>query len=435
MEDRITVLGALRWCRDSFASWFTTAWLYIILWGVIALAFAVLLYIDATFSRKLAPESINPLSFQGMGVAYRLFAAAFLMAAARCVLKGLKGAWTFRLLGAFASVIVCLHAFGFGFEALDERRDQALAVRDVAAVVETNNQDAIGLIDDRIAEIDAELALAIPVLNAEIRQYITDGLNNDDLADDARNRRNALQDAASAEKRDLRAKKLELLNSAAVTRTEAIESTTEVQPWAPLFVGIAQLFTWSKEPTDWEIYLCAIGFVVFWVLLGESLVIFLPERVYAMHLRDAALADERRGKDKHSELTKDGIHRKKMQDKIDELEEEIGTLRKARHGPDRIVQGGSGLDPNQETYWREAVAQMLAAREKRPKLTLNYLAEKYGGGRTAEEMTGHLQRAARQGWITREEFDRIMQLPKPNGADVDTNLDEGDEDADATRHA
>jgi hypothetical protein len=29
------------------------------------------------------------------------------------------------------------------------------------------------------------------------------------------------------------------------------------------------------------------GFIIFWVLLGESLVIFLPERIYAMHLRDA----------------------------------------------------------------------------------------------------------------------------------------------------
>jgi len=30
-----------------------------------------------------------------------------------------------------------------------------------------------------------------------------------------------------------------------------------------------------------------VGFIIFWVLLGESLVIFLPERIYAMHLKDA----------------------------------------------------------------------------------------------------------------------------------------------------
>jgi transposase-like protein len=30
-----------------------------------------------------------------------------------------------------------------------------------------------------------------------------------------------------------------------------------------------------------------VGFIIFWVLLGESLVIFLPERIYSMHLKDA----------------------------------------------------------------------------------------------------------------------------------------------------
>ncbi|WP_299552190.1 hypothetical protein, partial [uncultured Tateyamaria sp.] len=116
------------WLRDQFAALFASFWLYIILWAVVIGAFSVLLYIDGIFSRGLAPDSINPLSFQAMGWVYRLFAASFLMAAARCHLKGLKGGTTFKALGAFASVIVCLHAFGFGFEALDDRRDQALAV-------------------------------------------------------------------------------------------------------------------------------------------------------------------------------------------------------------------------------------------------------------------------------------------------------------------
>ena len=57
MEDKITFTGTLRWMRDSFAEWFTTSWLYIILWSVVAIAFSVLLYIDGTFSRSLAPES------------------------------------------------------------------------------------------------------------------------------------------------------------------------------------------------------------------------------------------------------------------------------------------------------------------------------------------------------------------------------------------
>ena len=53
-EERLTMIGALRWFRDSFASWFATAWLYLILWTVVAGAFGVLMYIDGKFSRSLA---------------------------------------------------------------------------------------------------------------------------------------------------------------------------------------------------------------------------------------------------------------------------------------------------------------------------------------------------------------------------------------------
>ncbi len=283
---------AARWTRDSFASLFVTSWLYIILWGVVAVAFSVLLYIDGKFSRSLAPASVDPLSFQAMGWAYRFFAAAFLMAAARCVFKAIPGRWTFRLLGIFASVIVCLHAFGFGFEALSDRRDQAMAVREVAQIAESSNEDLIATLEARKSQIDADLTAAVEPLNAEIRQYITDGLNNDDLADDSRARRNAIQDQAAADKRAIDDQIMQLVMSGAETRTEAVNTVADAQPWHPLFVGMAQVTTWSKEPSDWSIYLNAIGFVIFWVLLAESLVIFLPERIYVMHMNDAEFAKD-----------------------------------------------------------------------------------------------------------------------------------------------
>ena len=287
MPTKSEMAGALRWCRDKFASWFATTWLYVILWAVVSLVFSVLLYIDAVFSRGLAPESVNPLSFQGMGIAYRLFTAAFLMAAARCLYKGIKGRWTFRALGLFSSIIVCLHAFGFGFEALSDRRDQAMATREVIEVQANGKAELIAALEGRKATIDTDTAKAVATLDAEITQYITDGKNNDYLADDARERRNKLQDEARAEKAAIDAEVMGLMREAADGKVESVTANANVKPWAPLFVGIAQLVTWSKEPTDWAIYLCAIGFVIFWVLLGESLVIFLPERIYTMHLHDA----------------------------------------------------------------------------------------------------------------------------------------------------
>lgn len=298
--------------RDSFASLFSTAWLYLILWGVVAGAFAVLLYIDGKFSRSLAPDSVDPRSFQAMGWVYRFFAAAFLMAAARCVIKGIPGKKTFHRLGAFASVIVCLHAFGFGFEALSDRRDQATSVREVAAIAETSNADLIATLETRKTQIDTDLESAIAPLNSEIFNLDNDGLLNEERTDRMRDRRVQLQDQAIADKRAIDDQIMQLVMSGAETRTEAVQTVANAQPWHPLFVGMAQVTTWSKEPTDWSIYLNAIGFIIFWVLLAESLVIFLPERIYLMHMHDAEAA-------KRSEAAKKGHEtRKAKQDEASE---------------------------------------------------------------------------------------------------------------------
>jgi hypothetical protein len=287
-EERLTLIGALRWMRDSFAAWFATGWLYIILWTVVAGSFGVLMYIDGKFSRGLAEgASIDPLSFQVMGWVYRLFAAAFLMAAARCAYKGIKGIWTFRLIGIFASVIVCLHAFGFGFEALADRRDQAMSARTVAELAQTNHTDQIAALERQKDSLRADRDADVERLQASIQGIVSDGLNNDQLADVYRADQTRITDEARRKIGAIDDQILGLMKDANSAETNATVIEADARPWAPLFIGMAQLLTWSKEPTDWAIYLCAVGFIIFWVLLGESLVIFLPERIYAMHLKDA----------------------------------------------------------------------------------------------------------------------------------------------------
>jgi hypothetical protein len=274
--------------RDSFAAWFATGWLYIILWAVVAGAFGVLMYIDGKFSRSLAEgASIDPLSFQIMGWVYRLFAAAFLMAAARCAYKQIEGVWTFRLLGIFASVIVCLHAFGFGFEALADRRDQAMSARTVAELAQTNHTDQIAALERQKDSLRADRDGDVERLQASIQGILTDGLNNDQLADVYRADQTRITDEARRKIGAIDDQILGLMQNANAAKTNATVIEADARPWAPLFIGMAQVATWSKEPTDWAIYLCAVGFIIFWVLLGESLVIFLPERIYSMHLKDA----------------------------------------------------------------------------------------------------------------------------------------------------
>ena len=282
-------LIAARWCRDKSAEFIVKFWLYVILWAIVAIAFSVLLYIDGKFSRGLAEglEDIDPFSFQAMGWGFRLFAATFLMAATVCVVKQIKGALTFRLLGVFASVIVCLHAFGFGFQALQDRRDDAMAVREVVALQADNSAEQIALLREQIETTRADRNRQVDRLQASINGIVNDGLNNDELADVYRADQTTAETEAKAKIDALEARITELATSGNEARQAVVTTEAEAKPWPALYVGMAQLFTWSKEPTDWAIYLCGVGFIIAWVLLAEALVIFLPERIYLMHLKDA----------------------------------------------------------------------------------------------------------------------------------------------------
>lgn len=282
-------LIAARWCRDKAAEFIVKFWLYVILWAVVGIAFSVLLYIDGKFSRGLAEglEDIDPFSFQAMGWGFRLFAATFLMAATVCVVKQIKGALTFRLLGVFASIIVCFHAFGFGFQALQDRRDDAMAVREVVALQANNSAEQIALLREQIETTRADRDRQVDRLQASINGIVSDGLNNDELADLYRADQTKAEDEAKA-KIDAAEREIARLASEGNTAKQNVATiTADEKPWPALYVGMAQLFTWSKEPDDWAIYLCGVGFIIGWVLLAESLVIFLPERIYLMHLKDA----------------------------------------------------------------------------------------------------------------------------------------------------
>jgi hypothetical protein len=363
-EERLTMIGALRWMRDSFAAWFATAWLYLILWAVVAGAFGVLMYIDGKFSRSLAEgASIDPLSFQIMGWVYRLFAAAFLMAAARCAYKGIKGVWTFRLIGAFASVIVCLHAFGFGFEALADRRDQAMSARTVAELAQTNHTDQIAALERQKDSLRADRDGDVERLQASIQGIVSDGLNNDQLADVYRADQTRITDEARRKIGAIDDQILGLMQDANAAETSATQVQAETRPWAPLFIGMAQVATWSKEPTDWAIYLCAVGFIIFWVLLGESLVIFLPERIYSMHLKDAET------KPKAVEAKDGEVIIKMTEQEAQEMQDALRHYAKLREGH---VRGGEtkSRKSRQDTKRIEANQYMEARKDRVTRMRL-----------------------------------------------------------------
>lgn len=345
-------LIAARWCRDKAAGFLASFWLYVILWAVVAIAFTVLLYIDGKFSRGLAEglEEIDPFSFQAMGWSYRLFAAVFLMAAARCLYKEVKGALTFRLLGVFASVIVCLHAFGFGFQALSDRRDDALAQREVVQLQADNSAEQIALLNGQIDRIRSDRDAQVRRLQASIDGIVSDGLNNDHLADVYRADQTRVEEAAGASVAALEAKITALATQGNEARQSVTTTLAEAKPWPALYVGLAQLATFSKEPADWAIYLCGVGFIVGWVLLAESLVIFLPERIYLMHLRDADRAPDVR----YSDDLPEGMRRwEGSVEDWNEIEEALKAHKKRKRQSEDKAPAGSPLRLDDKGWKRD----------------------------------------------------------------------------------
>jgi DNA-binding CsgD family transcriptional regulator len=418
-EERLTIIGALRWFRDSFASWFATGWLYIILWAVVGIAFTVLLYIDGKFSRSLAEglEDIDPFSFQAMGWGFRLFAAIFLMAAARCIYKSVKGALTFRLLGGFASVIVCLHAFGFGFQALQDRRDDAMAVREVVALQANNSDEQIALLREQIETTRADRDARVTRLQASIDGIVSDGLNNDQLADVYRADQTKAENDATAKINAAEAEISRLAGEGNAAQQTIATVTADEKPWPALYIGLAQLLTWSKEPDDWAIYLCGVGFIVLWVLLAEALVIFLPERIYLMHLRDA----EARPK---AVEAKDGeVIIKMTEQEAQEMQDALRHYAKLREGH---VRGGEtkSRKSRQDTKRIEANQYMEARKDRVTRMRLTgasvaEIARKLG-------VTPSVLALEMRQWMNDPEYSFVfMNGPNPYGDDQNENLDTG----------
>ena len=134
---------------------------------------------------------------------------------------------------------------------------------------------------------------------------------------------------------------------------------------------MAQVTTWKKEPTDWAIYLNAIGFIIFWVLLAESLVIFLPKLIYLMHMHDAEAA-------KRSEAAKKGHETRKAKE----------------------AEASQPLQIEDEGWWKERIVKALDTHYK--KHTLKGICESYFRGVAPGELREHLSR----------QMERRLELPK-----------------------
>jgi hypothetical protein len=241
-------------------------------------------------------------------------------------------------------------------------------------------------------------------LDGEIRQYITDGIANDFLSDETRERRTAIQDKAAQDKEAIDQQIMALVSQSADARAETIETEADEQPWHPLFIGLAQIAFLTWEPIDQEIYLAAVAFVFFWVLLAESLVIFLPERIYIMHMRDADNANAQAEAEAVEEFAKRSAAAKK------------GAATRRR---------GMKIEKS-KVWWKNRVETILSMR--RQGYTTEEIARSYGW--TIEAMRMYLR-----DYVTRDELSFIFQTDASSDTSADVESEEEVEETDEADEA
>jgi len=336
--DRAAMFG--RWLRDKFAILFVTSWLYLLGWTIVLGAFAVLLYLDGKFSYNLAVgSSIAPAAFMAMGFAFRFFAAVFLMASerSRMLAKAERNDWpeaertrllkrrkpqewerrgkVWRRIGLSISVLVCLHAIGIGLEALSHKRDTAQIEQQFQDNLTASTELQVATLEKQKSEIRADLKLKVDPLTEEIRRLDTDGKVNEELADEQKAQRKNFQESAAVRIAAIDSQIQGILfpesDEEAEQQARDRAEASEADEWAPLFIGIAQAVTQNRNPSDWAIYLCAVAFIVFWVLNAEGIVIFIPKELMKMHMQDAIAAAKDAERREASERAKKGWETRK----------------------------------------------------------------------------------------------------------------------------
>jgi hypothetical protein len=192
-----------------------------------------------------------------------------------------------KVIGVVVTLLVVSHALGFGLKALEGKRSNAVAVEQTADVAAKSNDQVIAELKEQKQGIETTRDNQLANLQSSIDKITGDGLDNDDLADEYRKDQKTERDNARTAIADIDRRITELTVSGGAAQTEATQEIATTEKWAPLFVGIAQLFTWNPNPDDWWIYVAGVLFLAFWILVGDTICIFMPHALYKMHLADA----------------------------------------------------------------------------------------------------------------------------------------------------
>lgn len=288
-EERLTVIGALRWLRDEAFALFATFWLIAAFY---ALGFGLVLaffQIDAEFSRPLAGGVVPPDVTQHLAWAVRIFSVIVGMAMMYCHVNGMP---RFRnmlaVMGGIAALLLFLHAYGISAKIMEGQYGKAAAIVEIEDAATGTTGTQIATLQAQIDAIRADRDRQVDRLQASINGIVNDGLNNDELADDYRADQAAAENDARARIRPLEDQIAALTAGSGEAVREATEAKTQTDAFNPLFTFMARVASWTwnpaEQPSDTLQFGFGFAFFTLFFGFGEMLMMACFTIAYGMQI-------------------------------------------------------------------------------------------------------------------------------------------------------
>jgi len=252
-EERLTVLGALRWVWDHGGAFLATFGMILLLFAISGLLAFAFFQLDAEFSRPLAGDVIPPEVTQAVAWGIRLFT---LVAGSLAIYFHVNNMPAWRRgaiwLGGAGAILLMAHAYGIAAKIMEGQYSRAEAVETVA-------QASVTTVTDQIADIDAAMIRAASDRDAAllVAQQTIDSVKDQvvglSVADNATiQKANTAKDTAlaayNAKVIELEAQKQALRTSEGQAVSTQATDTSMVETFNPLFTFLARLTTLNFNP-------------------------------------------------------------------------------------------------------------------------------------------------------------------------------------------
>lgn len=364
MEEKITLLGTLRYLRDKAGALLASFWMFILLAGLTFWLLGYLLQVDKEFIDSLAEFSTIPTAtLLGLAVGMRIVTVVYGPAAIWNKMRGeiWRARW-FKIIGYSLAVILMVHCMFIASKMMGDQLSQSSVIAEVEETKTSGNDAQITALNAMAEGIRKDRDSSVAEYRTAINNITSDGLDNDHEADAYRLSIEKAQEFARAELARINKQKLDLMASSTETSTSARESQATQRPFHDGFIVMARVFTgvWNpdKLPSSTVIYVCGIVFWLVWFGFIEWLVMAFSTMAFAMLQLSATTASGKRFTIDGQEVTEEELaHALQKHENQKEGGKKAARTRAARASTGRRITDGKNAKPIEE--FRRAVLDML----------------------------------------------------------------------------